>query len=117
MVLSGGFWIYLILYPFIAISTLYGGLGPGLLAIGLSCLATFLFWVQPVGGLAVASRADLVSMTVFILGNVLVAWICERLRRVSRQTARQAQILKESEQRLSLAQRARSSGWQGRRRR
>ena len=117
--LHGEFRIYLVFYPFIIIATLYGGLGPGLLAIALSCLAVSFFWAEPVGSLAVAARADIISIAIFIVGNLLFIWICERLRRAIRQAAqaeayresaeelaRQAEIVKESEERSSLAQKA-----------
>jgi len=114
--LSGGFRIYLVFYPFIVIATLFGGFGPGMLAIALSGLAATFFLIEPVGRLAIASRADAVSMAVFISGSLFVVWVCERLRRAIRQVAqaearsetalelaRRTQLLKESEERLALA--------------
>lgn len=117
--LSGGFRIYLVYYPVIVVASLYGGFGPGLLAIVLSAVSAAFFLVEPVGHLAIAARADRISMIVFILGSLFVVWVCTRLRWALKRAAqaeartetaaeldRKAQLLKESEQRLSMAQKA-----------
>ena len=117
--LSGGFRIYLVFPPSIILATLFGGVGPGLLAIVLSCLAASFYLMEPIGRFAVAARADVGTMVLFIGGNLVLVGLCERLRRANRkalqaeayreraaESARQAAILKESEQRLSLAQKA-----------
>lgn len=79
--LSGGFRVYLVFYPVIAIAALFGGFGPGLLAIALSALDAAFFLVEPAGRLAIAARADRVSMAVFIAGSLFIVWVCVRLRR------------------------------------
>ena len=99
--LSGGFRIYLVFYPFIILATLYGGVGPGLLAMVLSCLAVAFFWAEPVGRFAVAARADRISMAAFIVGNLFFIWICARLRRAIRK-AIQDETLRESQENLRL---------------
>lgn len=117
--LSGGFRLYLVFYPFIVIATLFGGLGPGLLAIVLSALSATFFLAEPVGRFAIAARADLVSMAVFIVGSLVIVLVCERLRSAIRRAAlaeaktasaaelaRKAQLLEEVEQRLTMAQKA-----------
>ncbi|XHR29701.1 MAG: ATP-binding protein [Chthoniobacteraceae bacterium] len=111
--LTGGFRIYLVFYPFIVIATLFGGVGPGLLATVLSCLVATFYWVEPIGKLAIASRADVISMGIFVAGNLFFIWVCSRLRRALRLAAeiqihqthvlemeRQTQVLKQSEQEL-----------------
>jgi len=117
--LSGGFRIYLVFYPFIILATLYGGAGPGLLATALACAAVAFFWAEPVGRFAIAKRADMISMAIFVIGNLFFIGLCEWARRAIRRAAqaeayrenaeelaRQARVVKESEHRLSLAQRA-----------
>ena len=117
--LSGGFRIYLVFYPFILIATLFGGFGPGLLSVILSAVAAAFFLVEPVGRLAIAARADRISMGIFIIGSIFIVWVCSRLRWAIRRAAhaeartetaaeiaRKTQLLKESEQRLSMAQKA-----------
>lgn len=106
MVLAGAHRMYLIFYPFIVLATLIGGIGPGIVSIALSCLAAGVLWGGPFGHLGIATSADAVGMGVFIVGNVLAVWICELLRRAGRNATEQAQILEESEHRLSMAQKA-----------
>jgi len=98
--LSGSFRIYLVFYPFIILATLFGGVGPGLLAITLSCFAVAFFWAEPVGQFAMAARADRISMALFIIGNLFFIWVCELLRRAIRQAA-QAEVQHQSRNMLA----------------
>jgi len=83
---SGNFRIYLTFYPFIAIAALLGGWGPGLFALALSCLALAIFKLEFLGNPAAATRADWLSLSIFILGNLFLIWICERQRQMVRET-------------------------------
>ncbi|MCX6968401.1 MAG: PAS domain S-box protein, partial [Verrucomicrobia bacterium] len=103
---SGGLRIFIVFYPLILLVTLYGGLGPGLLAIALSTLTASFLWIQPIGSFAIAAWVDRLSIGIFILGSLLVVWICERLRRAAREASEQALLLRENALRLSLAQKA-----------
>jgi PAS domain S-box-containing protein len=56
------------------ISGLYGGLGPGLLAVGLAAFVV-LFWViPPVGSLSV-TRGHLIQLAGFLIVSSLITWL------------------------------------------
>jgi PAS domain S-box-containing protein len=80
---------FLTYYPAIIIASLYGGLGPGLLAIVLSCFAAA-FRMEMIGRPVITSHSVVVGMALFLVGNLLIVWICEQMRRANRLAAAQA---------------------------
>jgi len=64
-------------YPAIVAASWYGGLGPGLVATGLSALASAYFLLPP-AGLAVGDGADQLSLAVFAGTGALIAWLNHR---------------------------------------
>lgn len=58
----------------VVISSLYGGLGPGLLATGLTTLLAF-FLLDPPWTTHVNHGADLVSLGVYPVGGLLICWL------------------------------------------
>jgi PAS domain S-box-containing protein len=62
------FWVAIVL------SALYGGWGPALLASALSTLASMFLVFGPVGSMAVASRADVVRIALFISVGGILSW-------------------------------------------
>ncbi len=68
---------FLQFYPAIVAASWYGGLGPGLVATGLSALASAYFLLPP-GGLAVGDGADQLSLAVFAGTGALIAWLNHR---------------------------------------
>jgi PAS domain S-box-containing protein len=54
-------------FPAVLIATLLGGLGPGLLATGLSALWAWLLWLQPPVAAAPPSGAVVVNLTLFLV--------------------------------------------------
>ena len=64
-------------YPAIVAASWYGGLGPGLVATGLSALASAYFLLPP-AGLAVGDGADQLSLAVFGGTGALIAWLNHR---------------------------------------
>jgi PAS domain S-box-containing protein len=62
-----------------------GGLGPGLLATGLSVLLGILFFISPHG----ITQQHIVLAVLFVLNAILISIVCEFLRR-SRQRAEEA---------------------------
>ena len=75
--------------PAILLSAWYGGLGPGLLATGLSVLAIDYFLLLPATSMGIASLDDAVYLLVFAVSAVFVAWLAGRQRR-SEEALRQA---------------------------
>ncbi len=92
--LSGNYRIYLVFYPFIAIAALMGGEGPGLLSTALSCSSIAIFWFEPVGHIAIAARADRISLLTFIIGNLFLVAICGRLRHAIRKVTETQGLLR-----------------------
>jgi two-component system sensor kinase FixL len=70
---------YLQFYPAVILAAWYGGLGPGIVATGLSALAAMYFLLPP-AGYAVGDPADQLSLAVFIGTGLVIAWLSQRLR-------------------------------------
>jgi PAS domain S-box-containing protein len=68
---------FLTFYPAVTVAALYGGLGPGLLATGVSAVLADYFWMEPVGRLAITNSADLMSMVVFLASGALISYLAE----------------------------------------
>src|SRR5918995_4997282 len=62
---------FLLVFGAIIVSAWYGGLGPGLLATGLSALATDYFFLGPKGSFT-GFGPELFDLTAFVLEGVLV---------------------------------------------
>src|SRR4051794_4570265 len=71
---------YLPFFPGILLTSWFGGLGPGVLATVLSALAA-MYFVLPPDGLAVTGIADAISISLFLLTSLGIAWLNGRLRR------------------------------------
>jgi K+-sensing histidine kinase KdpD len=67
--------------PAIIVSAWYGGLGPGLFAVGLSLLAMHRFIVGPRSSIWPVTLDDAWYLVVFALSALLVAWITGTQRR------------------------------------
>lgn len=89
---------FLLFYPAVIITALFWGFGPGLLASGLTALASC-YWIEPVGSLAVVSPALRVGVVTFVIINIALVWICERVHRATRHAA-QAEAARKSEEAL-----------------
>src|SRR5215210_300046 len=70
---------FLLVFGAIIVSAWYGGLGPGLLATGLSALATDYFFLYPVGTFTVFSLEG-IDVVAFLLEGVLVSVLTSSLR-------------------------------------
>ena len=101
-------------YPAVILAALYGGLGPGLLATGLSALLADYFWMEPVGTLRPNDLADTLGLGIFCASGGLVCFVTEAMHRararaaVAEEQARQAsereqvqQALRQTEERLA----------------
>src|SRR3989449_9837182 len=67
--------------PAIMVSAWYGGLGPGLFAVGLSLLSMHQFILGPQRSFRSLTLDDAWYLLVFALSALLVAWITGRQRR------------------------------------
>ena len=74
---------FLQFYPAIVVAAWAGGLGPGLVATGLSSLAAMLVLLPP-AGLGVDDTGDRLSLVVFAATGAFIAWLSERATRSSR---------------------------------
>jgi two-component system sensor kinase FixL len=75
--------------PAILLSAWYGGIGPGLLATGLSVLAIDYFLLPPVATLKLFALDDAAYLVAFLLSALLVAWLTGSQRRTE-ESLRQA---------------------------
>lgn len=71
----------------VMVAAWYGGLGPGLLATGLSVVAGTYFFIVPAFSLAVQRVQDLVTTGLFVLSSVVITLLNERLQRARKQSA------------------------------
>jgi PAS domain S-box-containing protein len=79
--------------PAILVSAWYGGIGPGLLATGLSVVAIDYFLLVPTASLKFRSIDDAVYLVAFLLSALLVAWLTGSQRRAELEVRRQAGLL------------------------
>jgi PAS domain S-box-containing protein len=99
---------FLLVFGAIMVSAWYGGLGPGLLATGLSALATDYFFLSPQGSFSLFGT-EIIDLSVLVLEGVLVSVLTSSLRsarhRAERSTIearRHEESLRESEERFRL---------------
>ena len=92
---------FLTFFPAVLLATYLAGLGPGLLASGLSFLAAWLFFIQPDRSVSLTG-ADMVALaffsTILLIDCLVIHFMKSALARVN-STERQ---LRESSQRLRL---------------
>jgi two-component system sensor kinase FixL len=70
---------YLQFYLAIILAAWYGGFGPGLLATVL-CTLTAMYFLLPPPGLAVSGPSDWLTLGVFVITGVVIAWLNQRIR-------------------------------------
>ena len=69
-------------YPAVVFSALVGGVGPGLLATGLSFSIISWFFLPPIGSFYIEGFGDVVTMWIFVFNAVLITFIANHLRAV-----------------------------------
>jgi two-component system, LuxR family, sensor kinase FixL len=79
--------------PAILVSAWYGGLGPGLLAAGLSVLAIDVLILPPLYTLHALAVDDATYLLVFAVSALLVAWLAGTGRSAEEEVQRQASLL------------------------
>ena len=72
---------YLTAYGAVLGTVWYGGIGPGLTAIGLSALGAVAFWLRPDRTLATPDLSHTVGLVAFVAMNLAVCLVVEGLRR------------------------------------
>lgn len=91
---------FLLFIGAVMISTWYGGLGPGMLAIALSVLSSSYFLVPPIAALDMSDWNDTVHLGIFIIVALLISSLHSRIRCAraeAEQLARSNQVLLLSE--------------------
>jgi K+-sensing histidine kinase KdpD len=68
-------------FPAVLAVTLLAGLGPGLLATGLSAYLAWFFWLQPAAELPPAATDVTLNLILFVLASVLLVVTAEAARR------------------------------------
>jgi PAS domain S-box-containing protein len=70
---------FLLFAPAIMLSAWYGGMRPGLLATGISCLLATYFLIEPLSSLAIVNPSDGVRLVLFALIGVQISFLSGRL--------------------------------------
>lgn len=85
---------FITMFPAVLVATVIGGLWPGLVAIGLSVVATWYFFFQPEYAFASLSSADVASIALFVLGALLMVVAATSMRHaLDRLAAAQEKLL------------------------
>jgi light-regulated signal transduction histidine kinase (bacteriophytochrome) len=92
---------YITFYPAIMVAALLGGIGPGLLATGLSALVATLLILEPLGILRVDVPEDLIALLLFCGMGVFMTVVAEWNRR---SRAKAAELAREQALRVACQQ-------------
>jgi len=95
-VLGEGVEPFTLFYPAVLICALFGGAGPGLLSLAISCLAVTLWWLDPVGTFAL-SDFGAINLVLFVVTSGIIILTAHFLRSAHFR-------LHENEARLTLSQ-------------
>ncbi len=71
---------FILFFPTVTLAAWYGGLGPGLLATGLSALAATILYIEPIYSFSITNLTDAVRLLLFVGGGSFISWICGSLR-------------------------------------
>src|SRR5262245_24510766 len=74
---------FITLYPAVALSAWYGGLGPGLVTTALCAIAAASLWLPPLYPLSVAILPDLLGLAVAVLTLLLITSLIAALARTN----------------------------------
>jgi PAS domain S-box-containing protein len=70
---------FIFFFPAVVVAAWFGGLGPGILAIGLSALTANWFFIEPFRKLTISSIYDALSLAVFVLSAILIVAAIEAM--------------------------------------
>jgi signal transduction histidine kinase len=76
-------------YPAVVVATMIGGLHCGVLATALACVAAT-FWLEPLGKLLIEEPTDFIGMSLFLTVNLLIVWLCNRMRKAQERAEKSA---------------------------
>jgi PAS domain S-box-containing protein len=91
---------YVIYYPAVIISALYGGFWPGLAALALSGMAAFT-WFGPNAPLQFYLPGTIGGLLVFLAGGAVIVAICAQLLEAKQRISAEAERLRKSEKALA----------------
>ncbi|MXQ11501.1 HWE histidine kinase domain-containing protein [Microvirga makkahensis] len=94
---------FITMFPAVLLAAVIGGFWPGLLATGLSILATWYFFFTPNWGFGALSASDVTSIVLFMVGALLMALVATSMRRA-------VERLEEAQEKLLAALDASSTG-------
>ena len=72
--------VFFLFLAAVAVSAIYGGLGPGLMATTLSALATNYFFLEPYYEL-LSGREETLRLAIFLATGVMVSWLADGHKR------------------------------------
>jgi signal transduction histidine kinase/CheY-like chemotaxis protein len=95
--------LYVTFFPAVILTALYGGRGPGFLAVALSALCLDYFLLEPLGALRIHSGSDMVAVLLFALCAALLVWITALMQQsLARAAAAEADLRLAAERRRVL---------------
>ncbi len=94
--------VFILFFPAIVVSALYGGMSPGILAIILSTLACKYFFLVPRYSLAITDFGTGVRLVVFVFVTLLITIISSELRTARRRAEVNLLKLRSSEERYRV---------------
>ena len=71
---------FLQFFPAVMLAAWFGGFGPGVVAVGASAALAVYFFLPPTGGAGIADPTDSVSLVLFVVTGVGIAWFNHRIR-------------------------------------
>lgn len=95
---------FFLFYAAVAVSSWYGGTGPGILATALGALAVDYYILRPRGSLRIDHPEDLPRLVLFSLVGLLIAWLNGALRRAQCRSDIEAKAARRSEAEVQLHQ-------------
>ena len=100
--LAGDPWLgvsvpYLFFYPAIMIAAILGGVGPGVLATGLSAFTSVYLYLAPAGSMMVRETGEIVALVLFVLNGILMSRIGGIARRATVREHELAAIVQSSD--------------------
>jgi PAS domain S-box-containing protein len=108
--------LFITFYPAVVVSAMFWGTGPGALATILSIVAVDLCFIEPIGSLAIANRADAVAVGLFGTLGLALSLLGGRVRaatiaQTQRAEAAAAKLGQASEQRRLALDAAELGAW------
>lgn len=90
--------VFALFYPAVMISSLSGGLGPGLFATALAAIATVFFWLPLSNPLDSTTPNSLIRLILLIAVSLMICVLSNRYRLAKQRAEQMAQKLRESQE-------------------